>query len=129
MGELHSLIAVCYLLEYQVQERRMEAEQNFSMMTLAKYWPDLTPEERESALTQSQLPLELDNTCLAQTGFKAVARRLQDAGVKPEDERLYTLAILVSEQGAKRNPRCPGCGRALIVIPGEATYCPLCDCS
>lgn len=105
----------------------MVPRDNFNMMTLAKYWPDLTPEERKSMLIESQLPPEVDGTLLSSVNFGTVAEVLQAAGVSLEDERWDRLTRLVCEKAAERAPRCPCCGRQLIVIPDEGSTCTHCD--
>ena len=105
----------------------MVPHDNFNMMTLAKYWPDLTPEERKSMLIESQLPFEMDGIQLPSVNFGAVAEVLQAAGASLEDERWDRLTRLVCEKAAERAPRCPCCGRLLIVIPDEGSTCTHCD--
>ena len=107
----------------------MKAEEHFHMITLTKYWPDLTPEERHDFLSRSQLIVELEEVSLSHGNFKIIAEALRVAGITPDDHRFEKLALLVSETATERCPRCPCCGCALIVVPDEGNFCSNCEWS
>ena len=105
----------------------MAAPESFNLITLAKYWPDLTPEERHAFLGESRLIAEIKDASLSDGNFKAIAEVLHRAGVTPDDERFSKLALLVSEIATQRCPRCPCCGCSLIVVPEEGSFCSSCE--
>ena len=105
----------------------MDCNNNFNLMTLAKYWPDLTEEERRSLLNQCRLDEALGGIPLSSGNFKIVARTLETAGVGSEDERWALLVALVCETVEGRTPRCPSCGCSLIVVPDEGNFCSNCE--
>jgi hypothetical protein len=105
----------------------MAMQENFNLITLAKYWPDLTPEERHGFLAESQLIEEIKGVSLSDGNFRVIVEALHTAGVSPDDGRFSKLALLVSETATRRCPRCPCCGCSLIVVPEEGSFCSTCE--